>query len=809
MGGVTKDVRFALRGLRRRPGFAAVAVLTIALGIGAASAVFAVVDAVVFRPLPYPEPDALVAMWTSFDGQGDFGMSLAEHYDYAEETLALTALGSFTRETSTLTGLGEARRIDVAWTWGDLFEVIGAEVALGRLPSIEDARSGAARVAVVSHEFWVSALSGERRAIGRTLELDQASVEVIGVMRRDVRLPTGSPTIWRPIARDRADIVDRSGHSLEGIGRLAPGASVSTLRAEIEDVHERWHNVWAGVHSPGHPGHSFATSTLHDRYFGELRAAGTLLLVSVLLVLMLACANVASLLLARGEGRAADLALRRALGAGRIRIIRQLLVESLVLSVFGGALGLVLAAWGADALMAVEPGNLPRVDTIGLDPRVTLFAVSVTLLSGVVFGVLPALRSGSVPVRGGRGSAGPDRSLSRSLSSLVVGQVALAIVLLAGAGLLTRSVQAIASTDAGISTESRLTFQVALARPSYPTRVEINEFWGRLLAEIDALPGVEETAVVRRLPLRDNLRREGMRIEGREVAPGDAASVAYGLVTPRYFSVMDIPVVAGREFEPMDDAAAPWVGLVNESAARAFWPGTSPLGKQVYPLFMPESAGPVTIVGVVGDVRAEGVRADVTPELYLSYAQVPSGISYLRTGAVVARTTTDPVALLSSVRGIVERLDPQIPLTGVSTLDGVAEGARARERFLATVLGVFAGLALVIAALGTYGVVAYTVARRTREFGVRIALGAPRDQVVVSVLLGGARLAFIGGGLGLLVALAAGPVLDGLIFGIGSRDATALAVGPAVMGLIVMLASLIPALRASSVSPLEALRDEA
>jgi len=808
MGGSAHDLRLALRGLRRRPGFATVVVLTVALGIGTASAVFAVVDAVVFRPLPYPEPDRLVALWTTFEGQGDFGLSLAEQYDYAAESRALSRLGSFSRGSATLTGIGEATRVDVAWSWGDLYEVMGARAELGRLPGPEDSRTGAAAVAVVSHDFWRAALGADPAVVGQTLELDGRSVEVIGVMAPDVRLPTATVSIWRPIARDREDIVDRSGHSLEGIGRLAPSATLATLRAEIREVETRWDVAWAGVHSPGHPGHSLAASGLHERYFGDLRPAAGVLLGSVLVVLLLACTNVASLLLARGEGRASELALRRALGAGRRRIVRQLLIESLVLSCAGGVIGLILASIGVDVLVRLEPGTLPRADTIGLDPRVTSFAVLATLLSGLAFGVLPAVRAAS-KVAATRGAVGPDRSLSRSLTSLVVGQVALAVILLAGAGLLTRTVLALADSDVGIRTDQRITFQVSLAQARYSTTEDVRSFWDRLQSETNAVPGIERAAVSRLLPLRDGLRREGMTIEGREAEAGDAGAVAFGLVSRGFFQVLEVPVLEGREFEEIDGPESTRVGIVNRAAADAYWPGQSPVGQRVWAHFLPESAGPITIVGVVDDVLAEGARAGTTPELYLSYAQLTNNLApWARSGVVVARTLVEPGEVAEPLRMLVGRIDPGIPVTAMSTYEDVADAARARERFLATVLTAFAGLALLIAGMGTYGVVSYSAARRTREFGVRIALGAARAQIVRRILRDGLSLAAAGAALGVGGALLLGPVLGSLLFGVGARDLPSILLGPVVMGIFAVAASAFPALRVSRTDPLEALRDD-
>ena len=806
--GWRQDVRFAIRAMKRRPTFAVVAVLTIALGIGAASAVFAVVDGVVLRPLPYPQEDRLVAMWTTFDGQGDFGMSLAEHYDFVQDSRALETMGSFYEGQATITGLGASRRVSVAWSWGDLYDVIGADVEFGRLPGPEDRRSGAAPVVVLSHRFWSEAMASDPGAVGRTLDFDGQSAEVIGVMGADVRLPALAPDLWRPIARDRADIVDRSGHSLEGIGRLAPGAELSTLRAEIDQVHVRWADEWAGVHSPGHPGHSLASDGLHERWFGDLRSAGRLLVAALFLVLALACANVASLLMAHGESRAGELALRQALGAGRARIVRQLLVESLVLAVMGGLIGIVLAGWGVDLLLRLEPGDLPRVDTVGLDGRVSAFAVLATLGSALTFGLIPAFRGGRKAVRNGRGS-GPDRSLSRSLRALVVGQVGLAVLLLAGAGLLTRSVSALAEAEIGLETEGRLTFQVTTTQAAYPDMPAIAEFWDRLIRDVEAVPGIEQAAAVRLLPLRDGLRREGMTVVGRDVEREDQGAIAYGVVTPGYFSVTGVPVLQGREFESTDEPGSPWVGLVSESAARAFWPEGNPVGEQVMPMFMATSASPVTIVGVVADVRAEGPQATVVPQLYLNYAQTPeSGRGYVRGGVVVAKTDVPPTSVMEAVRAVVAGIDPQLPITELSNFDAVAMEARSRERFLASVLGVFALLSLAIAGMGTYGVVAYAAARRTREFGVRIALGADRRQVVGRVVRGGIQMAFWGAALGVVASLLLGPLLQGLLFGVDARDPLTLLAGPVMMTVIVLAASAAPAWKASRTDPRQALVED-
>ncbi|MEM7417329.1 MAG: ABC transporter permease [Gemmatimonadota bacterium] len=803
-----RDVRWGVRSLRRRPGFSAIAILTVALGIGSANTVFTVVDAVVLEPLPYPESDRLVSMWTTFGGQAEaFGLSLAEHYDYAQQSRALEALGSFGEDQETLTGFGNARRVSVAWTWGELYEVVGASVHIGRLPGPAEIASGASPVALLSYDMWSSLFGSDSSVVGRMIDLSDEPVEVIGVLSAETRLPTTQPEIWRPIAQSRVDIGDRSGHWLTSIGRLAPSATLETLQVEIEETHERWRTEWAGVHSPGHPGHSFVAGDAHERFFGELRSAGLLLLVAIAALLLLACANVASMLLARGEARAAERALQRALGAGTSRIVRAQVMESLLIAGTGGLVGILLSQPAVQLLLSLAPAEIPRTDTVGVDGRVLAFSVSATLLAALLFGTLPALWSTRGATKGWRGSVGADRSLAATLSGLVMGQVAVAITLLTGASLVLGTVRALTASDDGFTTEGRVTFQLGVTSASYPELGDVRAFWSSLLQSIETIPGVEETAVARILPLRDPLRREGMQIV--DVTPsGESVPIVYGLTSTEYFELMEIPILEGRAFAPSDRDDTPWVGVVNETAARTYWPGTTPIGSRVNPLFMPDSLGAVTIVGVVGDVHAEGPRAVVEPELTLSYEQMQFGPGYMRVGSVVARTSVAPESVLPRVAEAVSRVDPAVPVTQASTLREVARDARARERFLATIVLVFAGLSLTLAFLGTYGVVAYAVSQRVREYGVRRALGAQRGNIAASVFRRGALLTAGGVVAGLTGSFFVGTAMEGFLFEIDARDPWALVAPPLVAGLAVLIACAVPAVRASRADPLESLRAE-
>lgn len=803
---VWQDLRWGARSLRRRPGFAAVAILTVGLGVGASTTVFTVVDAVVLEPLPYPESDRLVSMWTTFDEQpGAFGLSLAEHYDYARQTRALEALGSFGEGQATLTGVGNARRVSIAWTWGDLYDVTGASVQLGRLPSAAETESGGPQVALLSHGLWTSLFGSDPSVVGRVLELSETPVEVIGVLTEDTRLPATEAEIWRPIAQSRVDIGDRSGHWLTGIGRLAPSATLETLRLEIEETHTRWQTEWAGVHSPGHAGHSLAAGDAHETFFGELRSAGVLLLAAIGALLLLACANVASMLLARSEARAGERALQRALGAGTGRIVRAQVMESVLIAGAGGLLGVLVSQPAVHLLLGLAPDGIPRTDAVGVNMRVLAFTVSATLVAALLFGTLPALWSTRGAGPGWRGTVGADRSLATTLSTLVVGQIGIAITLLTGASLLLGTVRALADRNDGFSTDARLTFQVGMTSASYPEVQDVRGFWNSLLASVEAIPGVQQAAVSRLLPMRDALRREGMQIV--DVTPaGESLPIAYGLTSPDYFALMEIPVVEGRSFDRTDRDDTPWVGVVNEAAARAYWPGRSPVGSQVNPLFMPDSLGAVTIVGVVGDVYAEGPRAEVAPELTLSYDQMPFGAGYLRVGSVVAHTSVTPESVLPRVAEAVARVDAAVPVTQAATLRDVARGARARERFLATIVAVFAAISLTLAGLGTYGVVAYAVSQRVREYGVRRALGAQSGTIAASVVRRGAVLTAGGVLAGLIGSIVVGTVMEGFLFGIGAREPVALATAPLVAAIASLVACAIPAFRASRTDPLDSLR---
>lgn len=812
--GLIQDLRFATRSLRRRPGFTFVAVLTIGLGVGATSAIFSVVDTAVLQPLAFERPDELVDMWTQFEPQGDdpFGMSDAEFFDYRERQTSFSSMGAYVQGGATLTGIDQAVRVRVALTSWDFFPTLSLGTERGRLPSPADARPGIAPIVLISHGFWVNQLGGTPNVVGQTVRLDGNALEIIGVLQPDSELPTGTADVWVVHQIDRPSISDRSGHYLRVVGRLQEGSSLELARSEMRTIEAEWSTRFAGQHTPGAGGHSLAMSSLDDRILGGFRQLGWTLLGTVGLVLLLACANVASLLLARGEARWGEMGVRTALGAGKARIAKQLLTESVVLSLIGATLGLALATFGTDALLRLAPAAIPRADGIGLNGRVLIFTLVTAGATGVLFGVAPILQTWSTNVGTLLRSGGRARTKGarKSLGTLVLAQVALATLILVGAGLLGRTVQSLANVDPGFQTDQRMVFDIALPDTRYSDIPSMVQFYDELDRGLSALPGVRTAAYVRLLPLRQQSRSEGVVVESRVgdeddgVVPSDYQTVSAG-----YFEAMEIRVVQGRTFSDADRDGTPLVALVNETAASNMWPNGDAVGQRIRALFGPEDHPWITVIGVVGDVHQNDLTSPPRSEVYLPYVQAPPrGIGYLRQATFVV----DGAAmseLADAVRGVVAQLDPDVPVQRVEMLRDVSLSAARGQRFMATLLGIFALLALSIAAVGIYGTVAFSVARRTREFGVRLALGEGQTGLLGSVLRGGVLTALGGVLLGLVAAVVLAPSLEAFLFGVQPWDAVTFLVVPLVLLGAAALASYIPAVRASRVHPVDSLRSEA
>jgi predicted permease len=818
MDNLTADLRYAFRTLRRNPEFAFVTTITLALGIGATSAIFSVVNGVLLRPLPYPEQERLAVIWTQYPDQGnpEFPISPAEFLDYREESRAFAEIGALGLNTATVSGEGGAERVATAGITHSLIPVLDIRAAVGRTFTADEDQPGAPNVILLSDRYWRRRFGGDRSAIGTSLVVNDASQTVIGVLAPDFRLP-GLPQVdlFLPLRFDRASITNRSGHWLTAVGRLAPGATIESANREIDAMLIRWEAAYAGQHTPDPSLHPMFTLPLTEELFGDVRPLLVILLMAVGLVLLLACANVANLLLARGEARRRELGIRTALGASRGRVVRQLLTESTVLAIGAGVFGLLLGAIGTDLLLRMEPGSLPRANEIGLDWRVAVVTLLVSIATGVIFGMAPAVSA--VRARATEGLTTSDRSGStrresrRLLRGLTVLQMALASVLLISSGLLVKSFAGLLDRHPGFDAERRLAFDVELTPSRYPTREAVVAFYDRLLEEVRAAPGVESAAAARGLPMRERIGTEGMDIEGRPaLRPEEQPFIDYQQVTPGYFETMAVPILSGREFAESDQPDGMPVALLNETAARAYFPSDEAIGERIRPLFAGPNAQWRTIVGIVGDVRHRGLGQDARPELYLTYAQTPPNwaVNVIRGSTIVVRGAIPEETLGPLARRIVQAIDPDVPISNMGALDEAIAQSVSTERFATLLLGAFAGVALVIAAIGVYGVMAFTVARRSKEIGIRLALGAEPARVMRSVISGGLLLAGIGGGLGILVALAATRVLQSQLYGVGARDPLVFASAIAVLGFVATLAVSIPALRASGTDPTRSLRNE-
>lgn len=814
--GTLIDARFAIRTLWRNKAFAAVAVLTIALGIGANSAIFSVVNSVLMRPLPYRDAERLVVVWTRFTNNTEptFPVSPAEYIDYRAETSAFEDMGAFGTSTATVTDDDGAERVGVAFVTASLGDVLGHRAAVGRAIGVEEDRPGAGRFVVLSHGYWTRHFAADPGVVGTRLRLGGVDSEIIGVMEEGTTLPGASVDIIVPSQFDRAGITNRSGHWLTVIARLAPESTIEGAAAELDLMLVRWDDVYAGQHTPEPIQHPMRLVALDDQVLGDVRPAMLVLVGAVGLVLLLVCTNVANLLLARGESRRREIGVRIALGAGRARIAKQLFTESVILAIVGGAGGLLLGTFGTGLLLKMDPGGIPRLSDVSLDARVAFFTAAISIVTGILFGLLPARGAARTDVAGMLNAEGRSGTLGRSggrmLSWLAVAQVALAVVLLIGSGLLIKSFSHLQRVNPGFASEHRLAFDVSLPSQSYPEREDVLGYYDAINSEIDALPGVNAVALVRNLPLRTSSRTEGMLIEGKQVGPNEEAhSVQYQGASPGYFSTLGVPVLRGRAFAESDRLDAPPVAVINESARRAYWGDENPVGTRIHALWAGRDYDWITVVGVVGDVRQSGLSVAALPEIYLPAAQTPPGsFGWIRNASIVVSASVEPVSLFSAVRAAAGRIDRSIPVVNLQSLDRVVTDTLLRDRFFTVLLSVFAAAALMIASVGVYGVIAFSVARRTKEIGIRMALGAQRPQLIRQVLGAAAKMAGVGATVGLAVALVASRALESQLYGVSVRDVYVFASSAGVLVIVALAASLVPAYRASRVDPNTSMREQ-
>jgi putative ABC transport system permease protein len=800
------DVRYAVRRLGATPGFSLLAAVTLALGIGANTAIFSVIHAILLRPLPYPQAERLVFLTEWSEQVPEMSFSVANLKDLRDRNGVFESLVGYNSAELVLTEPGgEPERLRGRQASSGLFATLGRPLLLGRGFTADEDRPGAEPVAVLSEGLWERRFGRDPGVLGRALELSGVSFRVIGVMPGDLHASWKAIDVYTPLLRleDRIGGEENRGNhpGLYVIARLRPRVTVEAARAEVRGIA----TSLAQEHPDSNARQSMTLEPLHDPLVGELRPALLLLLGAVLCVLLIACANVANLLLARAADRVREVAVRQALGAKRARLLRQLLTESLLLSLCGGALGVAFAFGGLRLLLASLPDGVPRADEIGLDGPVLLATLAVALLTGLGFGIAPGLRLASAglsePLReGGRGTPGPGHRRLRD--GLVVAEVSLALVLLVGAGLLLRSFFRVLSADAGFRAEGVITAAVPLPQARYDTPESKCAFASRLAEELRRIPRVEAVGLAN--PLLGGWQ-SSFHVEGRpEAAPGERPSADITRVTPGYFEAMGVRHLEGRLFEDRDRQGAPTVAIVDESFARTYWPQESPLGQRLRFGSLSDDGPWLAVVGVVGHVKNYGVDQQSRVEVYLPYLQNPAGSAL----TIVARTSADPAGLAAGLRQALRAADPLVPAHSLRTLGELVAERTAQRRLAVLLISVFAGLALLLAAIGIYGVMSYAVAQRTSEIGIRMALGAEREHILGMVLRHGALMAASGVALGLVAALALARLLTSLLFETSAADPPTFSLVPLLLLGVAALACYLPARRATRVDPLVALRCE-
>ncbi len=792
------DLRFALRMLAKSPTFTLAAVLTLALGIGANTAIFTVVNGLLLRPLPYPNPARLVTLKSN--------QSVPDLDDIVSQNHSFEACGGIGAQAADFTGGGEPSQVETGLVTGDFFRVLDARAQLGRTLGPEDDRFEAERVVVLSHAFWQREFGGDLGIIGRAINLSGQSYTVIGVTAPDFRAPRGDFKAYVSIRLFYPEAAKaRGAHLLRTYARLRQGVSLAAAQSELRVIDGRL----AEVSPDENRGRQTILIPLQERLVGDTRPALLILFGAVGLVLLIACANFANLLLARSATRSQELTIRAALGASRGRLVRQVLAESVVLALLGGAAGLILGSWGVDALLALKPEHLPRAENIRLDAPVLAFTFALALVTGIVFGIVPAWQSTRVELNGvltaGSHRLASGRSLLRS--GLVVTELALALVLLTGAGLLGKAFWRLTNVSPGFDPERLMAMRVELPAARYGEIPPQTQFRERVLENMNRLPGVH-AAMISELPLGGSALSHNFIIAGRPpLVVGEEPELYTRSVAGDYFKVLGIPLQRGRLLTRDDRADTPPVGVINESMARRYFHGADPIGARIRWARLEEVVW-ITIVGVVGDVHHFGLAQPEEPAIYTPYAQ--SVQAWKRWSEIVVRTQEPPesVALIAELKQAVWKVDPLIPVAKIRSMTEVMSESLSERRFNALLIGVFASVALILAAVGLYGVIAYLVMQRTHEIGVRIALGAQRGDVLKLVLAYGFALASTGIAIGVGGAWAASRLLTGFLYGVTTTDPTTYAGVTGLLLGIALLASYVPAHRATRINPIIALRYE-
>jgi putative ABC transport system permease protein len=807
MESLMRDLRFGIRVLTRKPGFTVVAVIALALGIGANTAIFSVVNTVLLRPLPYKNPQQLGLIWTYFGPElPQNWVSGPEFVDLKERSNTIEQFASLSWPTFGLTGTGEPEQIQGAATTANLFPLLGVEPALGRAFLEEEDRPGAERVVMLSHGLWKRRFGSDPAIIGEKVTLNMQPFTVVGVMPEgfgvlppDAQSPKNAE-LWVPFAVDFKGL-SRGGHFMRVIARVKPEFTLEQARQELEAIGSQLDEEIYKF------GFSFNLVPLHGHVVKNIRPALLVLLGAVGFVLLIACVNVANLLLARAVAREKEIAIRTALGAARRHIIRQLLIESVLMSLVAGLVGVGLTLLGLKLLVGFGPTNLPRLDEISLDTRVLGFTLAVSLLTGLVFGLVPALHASKPDFNeslkdGGKGVSKGAQG-NRLRSALVVVEVALALVLLTGAGLMIRSFLRLQEVNPGFNPDNLLTLRVQLPQSKYPDAAKVVPFYQQAIERIRALPGVQNVGAVSQLPLSGSYSSGTTTVERPPVANEDVGFEAdRRVVTPDYFQAMNIPLVRGRFFTEQDKADGQRVAIIDEKFADRFWPGDDPLGKRIKLGSSPQQPW-LNIVGVVGHIKHYDLNTEGREQAYFPYTQNAAQSMFL-----AVRTSGDPASMANSVRSAIWSIDSEQPVSQINAMESLVSNSVAQARFNTLLLGLFASIAMILAAVGVYGVMNYSVSQRTHEIGIRMALGAARRDILSLVLRQGITLAATGVGIGLAGAYLVTRLMESLLFGVSATDFTTFAGVALMLVLVAVLASYIPARRATRVDPIVALRYE-
>ena len=795
------DLRYAFRTLLKNPGFTAVAVLTLALGIGGTTAIFSVVNAVLLRPLPYKDPGRLMVLWDIRPGRPRVSVTPGDFEAWQHQTRTFDGMAGLDYEVTNLIGGHEPQLLPTGFVSPNFFDLLGVHAALGRLLQPSDGTPGQTPVVVLSHAIWQQQFGGDPSVVGRTVTLNDKPCTVVGVLPKGFTFWNFDDVqLWSPLPIPRTMDHLHGWRYLNVVGRLKPGATRTTAQSDLTVIMRQL----AGAYPDYNSGTGANVIPLRTEYVGGIRTALLVLLGAVGFVLLIGCANVANLLLARATGRRRELAVRSALGASRVRLVRQLLAESLVVAAAGGVAGLLLALWGQDALVRLAHDVLPRVAVVRLDMSVLAFTFGLSLLTGLVFGVGPALQVSRPDLTdalkdGGRGTVGAGHHRLRS--TLVAAEVGLAVVLLIGAGLLLRSFARLLDVNPGFNPRHLLAARMTLPESRYATGARQQALFDAVVERARALSGVLAAGAVSDLPLSGNNDGYGFTIEGRPASlPADRTHVSGLIVTPGCFRTMDIPLLRGRLFTALDGPDTQKVAIINAAMARQYWPDRNPIGQHVR---LGSKAPWLTIVGVVGNVRFRSLDDPAGIALYRPLEQAPTaGMT------IVLRTAGDPVAAAGALRAEVAAIDRDQPIGHVTTMERLISESAAPRRLNAELLGGFAGLALLLAAIGVYGVMAYAVAQRTHEIGVRIALGAASRDIVRTIVGSGMRLVGLGLAAGLVAAVLLTRLLSSLLFEVSPLDPLTFTGIPLLLAAVALLASYLPARRAMRVDPVVALREE-